>query len=249
VPKILVLTPVKDAADYLDFYFERLLSLTFPHSDLSVGLLESDSDDGTFERLRTLAGTHASAFGRIEVFKRDFGFRMPPGVPRWEPAFQIARRTVLARSRNQLLFRALRDEDWVLWLDVDVIGYPADLIEILLSHGCDILHPDCVREPGGPSFDRNAWKDDGRLHLEDLRGTGAPVRIDSVGGTVLLVKADLHRDGLVFPPYRYGVESPRIRKRHPLWERGEIETEGFAAMAADMGVQCWGLPDLQVIHA
>ena len=154
-----------------------------------------------------------------------------------------------ASLRNHLLFRALADEDWVLWLDVDVVGYPPDLIETLLSHGCDILHPDCVREPDGPSFDRNAWKDDGRLHLEDLRGSGGPVRIDSVGGTVLLVKADLHRDGLIFPPFRYGLENARIRKRHPLWERGEIETEGLAAMAADMGTQCWGLPDLQVIHA
>jgi hypothetical protein len=162
---------------------------------------------------------------------------MPPGIPCWEPAFQIARRATLARSRNQLLFRALRDEDRVLRPDVDVIRFPSDLIEILLSHGCDILHPDCVREPGGPSYDRNAWKDDGRLHLDDLRGSGGPVRIDSVGGTVLFVRADLHRGDVVFPPYRYGVESPKIRMLHPVRGRGEIETEGLATMATDMGVQ------------
>jgi hypothetical protein len=29
------------------------------------------------------------------------------------------------------------------------------------------------------------------------------VRLDGVGGTVLLVRADVHRDGLLFPPFRY----------------------------------------------
>lgn len=246
---VLILTPVKNASAYLDGYFERLEGLTYPKSRLSVALLEGDSDDGTFERLEALAAGAAGHFADLQIFKRDSGFRLPSGMPRWEPGFQLARRAILARARNQLLFRALREQDWVLWIDVDVIGYPADLIETLLSHDLDILHPDCVRSPGGESFDLNAWKDDGRLHMHDLRGAGAPVRIDSVGGTVLLVRADLHRDGLIFPPYRYGVESPAIRTQHPVWGRGEIETEGLAAMARDMGAQCWGLPDLQVVHA
>jgi hypothetical protein len=84
--------------------------------------------------------------------------------------------------------------------------------------------------------------------LSDRRGSGL-TRLDAVGGTMLLVRADLHRDGLVFPSYRYGAESAHIRKDHPLWGKGEIETEGLGAMAADMGVQCWGMPDLEIIHA
>jgi len=30
--------------------------------------------------------------------------------------------------------------------------------------------------------------------------------------------------------------------------RGEIETEGLGIMAHDMGYECWGLPNLEVIH-
>jgi peptide chain release factor subunit 1 len=30
---------------------------------------------------------------------------------------------------------------------------------------------------------------------------------------------------------------------------GGIETEGLAMMAKDMGVECWGLPDLEILHA
>jgi len=28
----------------------------------------------------------------------------------------------------------------------------------------------------------------------------------------------------------------------------EIETEGLAMMAKDMGIECWGLPDLEIRH-
>lgn len=246
---VLVLTPVKNAADYLPRYFELLGKLSYDHRCISVAMLESDSTDATASLIHKHAERMQTAFAGFQFFKRDYNFQFPEGVPRWDPGFQLLRRSVLARARNQLLFRALGDHDWVLWLDVDLIDYPADLIEQLLSHERDILHPNCVREPGGRSFDLNAWKDQGRQHMHDLRGSNGPVRIDSVGGTVLLVRADLHRDGLVFPAYKYGLESEIIRQQHPLWGKGEIETEGLAAMARDMGLQCWGLPDMEVIHA
>jgi hypothetical protein len=40
-----------------------------------------------------------------------------------------------------------------------------------------------------------------------------------------------------------------MREKHPVWGQGEIETEGLAMMASDMGLQCWGLPDYIVTHA
>jgi hypothetical protein len=85
--------------------------------------------------------------------------------------------------------------------------------------------------------------------LSDLRGADRPVRLDAVGGTVLLVRADVHRDGLIFPPFRYGAESRAIRPVHPVWGKGEVETEGLGILALDMGHQAWGLPDLEVFHA
>lgn len=248
LPKVLILTPVKDAAGFLDGYFERLRALSYPAGLISLGVLESDSRDDTWAELNA-SRKRLDALWRTTLVKRDYGFNMPPAVPRWAPAYQLTRRTILARARNQLLFRALRDEDWVLWLDVDVISYPIDLIERLLAAGRDIVHPNCVTRAGGPTFDRNGWREHGRKHLSDLRGSQGPVRLDAVGGTVLFVRADAHRDGLIFPPFRYGVESPVIRPVHEVWGRGEVETEGFGAMAADMGYQCWGLPDLEVIHA
>jgi Anp1 len=249
-PTVLILTPVKDATRALDAYCDLLDSLTFPRHRISIGLLESDSQDETWEALQERVPRLAQGRRRAAIWKRDFGFHFPPGVHRWETAFQIPRRTVLAKSRNHLLSRALDDEDWVLWLDVDVDGYPPDILERLLAVERTIVQPHCVRYPGGPTFDHNAWRDGGRLHLGDLRAEGDLVRLDAVGGTMLLVHADAHRDGLVFPAFPYGRRNAYARWPSPFTGQagGEFETEGLGLMARDMGHQCWGMPHLEILH-
>ncbi|QIW96010.1 hypothetical protein AMS68_001528 [Peltaster fructicola] len=67
-------------------------------------------------------------------------------------------------------------------------------------------------------------------------GNGDPrhiVELDGVGGTALLVKADVHRDGAMFPPFAF----------YHL-----IETEGFAKMAKRLGWSAFGLPNYHVFH-
>ena len=61
-----------------------------------------------------------------------------------------------------------------------------------------------------------------------------PVPLDGVGGHVLLVKADVHREGLVFPSVLFD---------------HQVETEGFAKMAKALGHQPYGLPGYVVHHA
>ncbi|CAF9903410.1 MAG: Golgi mannosyltransferase complex subunit [Heterodermia speciosa] len=60
------------------------------------------------------------------------------------------------------------------------------------------------------------------------RDQKAIIPLDGVGGTALLVKADVHRDGAMFPPFAF----------YHL-----METEGFAKMARRLGWGCWGLPN------
>jgi len=242
-PTVLILTPIKDAADCLDSYCQQLTHLTYPRRLLSLGLLGGDSTDSTYMDFQMRLPALRSQFRRVGLWKRDFGYQIPPGRPRWAPEIQVERRTVLAKSRNHLLFHALDDEAWVLWLDVDVIEYPPDLIERLLATGRDIVQPHCVLDYGGPTFDRNGWRDHGRLHLDDLRREGELVRLDAVGGTVLLIRADIHRDGLIFPPFPYGRPNARIRE-----DNAELETEGLGIMAHDMGHVCWGMPHYEIRH-
>lgn len=243
LPQVLILTPVKDAARFLPNYFSMVKALSYPHSLISIGLLESDSQDDTFAKASETTSLLNRSFRRARVWKHDFGYRIPVDTPRWEFTIQPQRRSFLARSRNQLLFRALDDEDWVLWLDVDVIQYPGDLVERLLATKREIVQPHCVREYGGATFYLNAWRDRGQLHLEDMRSEGTFAELHAVGGTALWIKADVHRDGLIFPSFPYGKRNPYLRQG-----RGELETEGLGMMALDMGYKLWGMPHLEVLH-
>ncbi|KAJ5239904.1 Anp1 [Penicillium chermesinum] len=54
------------------------------------------------------------------------------------------------------------------------------------------------------------------------------VELDGVGGTALMVKADVHRDGAMFPAF-------------PFYHL--VETEGFAKMCQRLGYSLFGLPD------
>ena len=60
----------------------------------------------------------------------------------------------------------------------------------------------------------------------------------------------MHREGLIFPPYLYGRESRYSRNPSPFAGEGvgEVETEGLGLMAKDMGVECWGMPNLEILH-
>ena len=252
-PNVLVLTPVKDAAVEASEYVDRLLALDHPVEHLAVGLLASDCVDHTSDVFNAeLPRLTEAGWRSARLWQRDFGYRIPDGVERWAPDIQLERRRVLALSRNHLLFNALTDDiDWVLWLDVDVVEFRSDIVTLLTSLRLDIVQPHCVRAWGGPTFDLNAWRDKGRWHLDDMRGEGFLVALHAVGGTMLLVRADRHRDGLVWPAYPYGLPNPLIRTDPSAIGRsqlGEIETEGLGMMAHDMGITCWGLPEVEVRH-
>lgn len=60
---------------------------------------------------------------------------------------------------------------------------------------------------------------------------GSKVKLDGVGGATLLVKAEVHRDGAMFPAFAF----------YHL-----IETEGFAKMASRLNQEAWGLPNYLV---
>src|SRR6266567_3462247 len=175
--RVLIMTPVKDAAHHVQRYLRGLFSLSYPRQLLSLAFLESDSTDNTYELLAQRTLDLSAMFRRVVLFKRDFGFHLPPNQPRYAHHLQVQRRTVLAKSRNQLLFRALEDEEWVLWLDVDVIEYPPDVVQRMLATGKEIVTPHCVTRYGGGTFDWNAWRDKGAVRMDMLRDGPELVRL------------------------------------------------------------------------
>lgn len=248
-PHVLVLTPMKNAAKHLDRYFANLETLEQDPATISLGFLVSDSTDGTLAALENRRADLEARYRRVTIVAKDFHFQIPDSLTRWSNAIQPQRRIVLAKSRNHLLFAALDDEDWALWIDVDVTWYPPDVLSQMWATGKSIVHPNCVISPGGKSFDGNAWREAGTRFMHGMRGQHL-VRLEGVGGTMLLIRADIHRDGLVFPAFPYGVRSPFARLRNEVSGvgGGEYETEGLAHMAKDMGYETWGMPDLEILH-
>lgn len=254
-PNVLILTPVRDAQRHLDRYASLLERLNFDSGRLSLAWLEGDSSDQTFTGLEELRVRLAGHFHRISLHRSH---HYPPRTQaeRWQQSLQRDRRERLARVRNQLLMEALQDEDWVLWLDVDVCDYPADLLDQLLAARRDIVTANCLNLSGEP-FDLNSYRlkreseqgeafqqefmlgglyqppvGFGRHYVNHFRAQSL-VELDAVGATVLLVRADLHRQGLNFPSYP---------------TNGLIETEAFSLVARAQGVRSWALPQLIVRH-
>lgn len=187
---------------------------------------------------------------------------------RKEDALQKNRRRLLAILRNQLLYSILTIHIYgVLWIDSDIIKVPVDALAKIIDADKDIVAALCTK--GGGEYDLNSWsgprlapnaeewKDINAGKLFVPRPTGETkfmngwrnkdepfMSLDSVGGTYLYVKADIHRSGIAFTTlYVVGTD----------WERAEgydgIETEGICYVAKAAGYKCWGMPFEEVFHS
>jgi mannan polymerase complexes MNN9 subunit len=258
--QVLIATPVKNAKHILPRYFEALRRLTFPHKNISIVLLESDSSDGTPEYIMSQLDSLNSVFKSFRFIKKDFNFEAP--LNRHDRKIQLKRRQILASSRNTILDSVgLHDFAYVLWLDVDSIGFEHHLIEDLISVRKPIVAPNVMKNSPRYTYDLNSWfelkpeiwnktdsplfegypedkKEGKRLYLENYQRSApnfrfATVPLHGVGTCVLLVEAKVHLDGLHFPIETY---------------KRRLESEGFGLLAMDKGYQAVGLPWYVVFH-
>lgn len=183
--RVLILTPLKDAAFYLPKYMQLVKELTYPHELLDLAFLVSDTKDETIATIAVesdrIQGSSAP-FRDVRIFRKDFG-KLGGGdqnnvVDRHAFEFQAVRRKALGKVRNYLLSSALRpDHSWVLWLDVDIVEMPKTLIQDLAGHDKDVIVPNIwfhrYTEEGVDiegRFDYNSWveSDQGRELAQTL---------------------------------------------------------------------------------
>jgi hypothetical protein len=146
--RVLILTPLKDAAPYLDKYFDLLSELTYPHELIDLAFLVGDSQDDTLAVLsaeleRVQKRTDEIPFRSALVVEKDFGPVTGQTVEeRHSFAAQGPRRKLMGRARNYLLYTALKPEhSWVYWRDVDINDSPKSVVEDLMKHDKDIIVP------------------------------------------------------------------------------------------------------------
>lgn len=160
--KVLILTPMKDSSKDLQLYFSLLDRILYPKHLISLGILEGDSSDDTYDRLLDILEKMSTEgeLRRITLIRKDFklGNKALAGAQRHGFAVQGRRRAVQAKCRNHLQSIALDDEDMVLWIDSDLRQYPADIIDRMLKTGKRIVSADCIQSSGA-CYDRNNWRE------------------------------------------------------------------------------------------
>ena len=150
--RVLLCTPLRDAAPHLPMFFAHLRNFTYPHHLIDLAFLVSDSKDDTEELLQKMLDDlqnetdPSQPYGEISVIHKDFGQAVGQDVEsRHGFAAQASRRKLMARARNWLLSAALRPyHSWVYWRDADVETCPFTVIEDLMRHDKDIIVPSKV---------------------------------------------------------------------------------------------------------
>ena len=146
--RVLILTPLRNAADHILKYFDLISQLTYPHELIDLAFLVGDCTDDTFAILsaeldRVQRRTDHVPFRTAVIVEKDFGVKMSQSVEeRHSFSVQGQRRKALGRARNYLLSSALKPEhSWVYWRDVDIMDSPSKIIEDFIAHDRDVLVP------------------------------------------------------------------------------------------------------------
>jgi hypothetical protein len=144
--RVLLLTPLKDAEQFLARHFEHLAALTYPHELIDLAFLLSDTTDNTLvvlaKELERLQNSDQK-FNSAVIFEKDFNFNLSQD-PEFRHSFEAQgpRRKIMGKARNYLLYSALKPEhSWVYWRDVDIEQSEAKIIEDFAAHDKDIIVP------------------------------------------------------------------------------------------------------------
>ncbi|CAF9904800.1 MAG: hypothetical protein HETSPECPRED_004791 [Heterodermia speciosa] len=273
--RVLILTPLKNAAYFLNKYFDLLSDLTYPHNLIDLAFLVSDSTDDTLAVLsseldRVQKRTDKVPFHSAMIVEKDFGVTLSMDITE-RHAFkaQGPRRKAIAKARNYLLYTALKPEhSWVYWRDVDIQDSPSKILEDFMDHNKDILVPNIWfhRYENGRDiegkFDYNSWQetDQGRklaatLDKDTILAEGYK---EYFTGREYLAKIgdwrnnkddEVELDGIGGVNILVKADVHRSGINFPCYAfENQAETEGFAKMAKRAGYKVVGLPNYVVWH-
>ncbi|KAL1953262.1 hypothetical protein VTO42DRAFT_3350 [Malbranchea cinnamomea] len=272
--RILILTPLRNAAPYLEKYFDLVSELTYPHELIDLAFLVGDTTDDTLallsSELNRIQNIPEVAFRSTMIVQKDFGATFNMDVDE-KHAFQIQapRRKAMAKARNYLLSAALKpDHSWVYWRDVDITDCPNKIIEDFIAHNKDILVPNIWfhRYENGRDvegrFDYNSWQesekglklaaslDKDTIIVEGYKefDTGRKYLV-SMGDWRNNKDEEVELDGIGGVNILVKADVHRAGINFPCYAfENQAETEGFAKMAKRAGYQVIGLPNYVVWH-
>ncbi|KAK2759157.1 Mannan polymerase II complex anp1 subunit [Arachnomyces sp. PD_36] len=273
--RILLCTPLRDAASHLPMFFSHLRNLTYPHHLIDLAFLVSDSKDDTLELLSSMLNglqhdeDPKQAFGEISVIEKDFGQLVQQDFEsRHGFAAQASRRKLMARARNWLLSATLRPtHSWVYWRDADVETAPFSILEDLMKHNKDVIVPNVWRPlpewlGGEQPYDLNSWQESiSALELADSLDEDAVIVEGYAEYATWRPHLAYLRDPYGDPDMEMdldGIGGVSILAKAKVFRSGvhfpafsferHAETEGFGKMAKRMDFSVVGLPHYTIWH-
>lgn len=168
-PKLLMLVVNRDAhswgADTLSSgrtitdFFDLLIKTDLDFTEVSIGLLTSDVSE--FEAIRN--ATRSLPFARATVLHQPPRDQDPAESS--EAAEVQRRRADLARARNYLMLRTLRDEPHIVWIDSDIVEFSSGLVQTLMSRAeaddtIGLITARCTLKKPNSDYDLRAWQMD-----------------------------------------------------------------------------------------
>ncbi|KAF2210079.1 glycosyltransferase family 62 protein [Cercospora zeae-maydis SCOH1-5] len=273
--RVLILTPLRNAAPYIEQHFDLLSQLTYPHKLIDLAFLVGDSTDDTLAVLsmeleRIQSRTDNMPFRSAMVVSKDFGVAVGQDVEnRHGFAAQGPRRKAMGKARNYLLSAALKPEhSWVYWRDVDIKDSPSRIIEDFVAHDRDILVPNIWfhRYENGRDiegrFDYNSWQESEQA-LKLAKSLPKDVVLaegykEYETGRKHMARMGDWRDNKDVEIPLDGIGGVNILVKADVHRSGinfpcyafenQAETEGFAKMAKAAGYGVYGLPNYVVWH-
>ena len=237
----------RTAYDFLELLASTQLDLTA----VSLAIMTASLDE--YEKLKSAIETYP--FASVKLYYRfEEPIPGLTYEVRHDPRAQLLRRAAIAKARNYLMSRALDDEKHIIWLDGDVVELSTSIVQTMIQHSetnadVGIITARC-RQNKLENYDQNSWRlNDPRLMdtIWDNDREGATqglvetrlmvpklikntadtdlVPLDSVGGTILYMRAELVRLGASFPHFNV----VGTTWNHFGWVG--IETEGLCYMA------------------
>lgn len=209
--------------DFVDLLVATKLNLT----NAALGILTASEDE--YAALKRTSDRLPLA--RFAIYYRPNRGDSVAYEDRHNPQVQLARRSTIATLRNYLMIRALEEESHIVWIDADVVQFSDGIVQTMIKHSVTngdvgILTARC-QQAAMDNYDKNAWRvgdtpqlrgpiadadhDSASQDLVNTRlmvpelinGTADSdlIPLDSVGATILYIRADLVRQGVSFPHF------------------------------------------------
>lgn len=164
-PSILMLSIVANPKSYgkdqthVEF-LKKFETLANPKNHYSLGILVSDAQEFTKfnEYLLENAVKYVDKITLIQAPFIDETNRLDR-TNRHATSAQRARRRLIARVRNFLLFNVLKDEQYTIFFDSDIVEFKQlNMIDLFIETDLDIVVPRIMWGAVNIDYDRNSWR-------------------------------------------------------------------------------------------